>query len=320
MSDLERMPEKKEKWSDFQKNYNVASKNILHILGTNITLFVCILLPILLIGFIWTDFGTPEIGLKYLSDGIVTVALFVIGEMMMMRVGADGGKLDTEYVEARGVFASLIKQVNDIGTMFMAVFCEWQIDLEMDHAIATRLRALRLTREDFEKINGLSLDELELRYGKKKARKILALNQLEPVELNEAILLYDSGEDLARGGVPISGEGHMKKKSHSISMLLSCIFAGLLTVSVAITLTSDFSFARVMYTIFKLVVLLFRMATGYNTGARAYNTIEVRRLQVVCNYLRQYVRFVEDKTYLKLGNKYGDISCYVDDNDKTKTA
>jgi hypothetical protein len=100
-------------------------------------------------------------------------------------------------------------------------------------------------------------------------------------------------------------------------MLLSCVFAGLLTVSVAITLTSDFSFARVMYTVFKLVVLLFRMATGYNIGARAYNTIEVRRLQVVCNYLRQYVRFVEDKTYLKLGNKYGDISCYVDDNTET---
>lgn len=316
MSDLERMPEKKEGWKDFQKNYNVKSKNLLRILGTNLTLYVCILIPVMLIGFIWTDFGTPEIGLKYISDGIVTVAMFVIGELMMMRVGADGGKLDTEYTDARKTFASLINDVNEIGTMFMAVFCEWQIDLEMDHAIAARLRAMRLTRDDWAKLKEVPYDELKMRYGKRKAKRIFALHQLEPIELNESILLYD-GEDLERGGTPMSGEGYMKKKSHSVNMLLSCVFAGLLTVSVAITLTSDFSFARVMYTVFKLVVLLFRMATGYNIGARAYNTIEVRRLQVVCNYLRQYVRFVEDKTYLKLGNKYGDISCYVDDNTET---
>ncbi len=316
-AEYEKMPDKQEKWRDFQKNYNITSKNVLKILGTNITLFICIMLPLLLIGFIWTDFGVPEIGFKYFSDGIVTVAMFVIGELMMMRVGADGGKLDNDYLDAKKIFVNLINEVNDIGTMFMAVFCEWQIDLEIDHAMALRLRALRFTRDDWEKIKDLSYDELKLKYGKRKAKKIIALHELEPIELNEAILLYDSGEDLARGGAPISGEGYMRKKSHSPGMILSCIFAGLVTVSVAITLTSDFSFARVMYTIFKLVVLLSRMATGFNTGARAYNTIEVRRLQVVSNYLRQYVRFVKDKTYLKLGNKYGDISCYVDDNTET---
>jgi hypothetical protein len=319
MSELQRMPEREEKLKDFQKNYNITSKNILRTIGMNMTLYVCILLPMLLIGFIWTDFGVPEIGFKYVSDGIVTVALFVIGELMMMRVGADGGKLDTEYIEAKNVFTALMDDVNDLGTMFMAIFCEWQIDLEMDHAVAVRLRTLRFTRDDWSKIKDLPAEELEARFGKKKAKKIAEIRELEPIELNEAILLYD-GENFERGGIPISGEGHMKKKSLSPATIFSWVFTGLVTVSVAITLTSDFSFARVMYTIFKLVVLLFRMASGYNTGAKAYNTIEVRRLQVVCNYLRQYVRFVSDKTYLKLGNKYGDISCYVDDNDKTKIA
>lgn len=316
MSELERMPEKQEKWKDFQKNYNVKSKNLLRILGTNLTLYVSILVPLMLIGFIWTDFGTPEIGLKYISDGIVTVAMFVIGELTMMRVGADGGRLDPEFMDARKTFASLINDVNNIGTMFMAVFCEWQIDLEMDHAIAARLRAMRLTRDDWAKLKEVPYDELKMRFGKRKAKRIFSLHQLDPIELNESILLYD-GEDLERGGTPMSGEGYMKKKSHSVNMLLSCVFAGLLTVSVAITLTSDFSFARVMYTVFKLVVLLFRMATGYNIGARAYNTIEVRRLQVVCNYLRQYLRFVTDKTYIRLGNKYGDISCYIEEDTQT---
>ena len=102
-------------------------------------------------------------------------------------------------------------------------------------------------------------------------------------------------------------------------MALSCLFTGLLTVSVAMTLTSDISFARVMYTIFKVIVLIYRMAVGYGIGAKAYNTVEARQLEVKSNYLRNYIRFVNDKIYLKLGNKYGDIRCLVADEDLTTT-
>ena len=312
MSEFEMLPGKKDKWSDFQKKYNSASKGIVSLVGANISLFICVLLPILLVGFIWTEFGAPEIGVSLISDGIITVALFTIGEVMMMRVGADGGKLDLEYTNARKEFVALVAKVNEIGTMFMAMFCEWQIDIEMEHAIAYRLKALRFTQEDWERVKDWKYSDLVKKYGRKKARAIVALNHLEPVELNEPILMFDDTSDaLTRGGVPISGEGYMKKKSHSVGMILTTIFTGLLTVSVAITLTSDISFSRVMYTAFKLVVLLFRMAKGYDTGARAYNTVEVRQLQSKCSYLRQYVRFVNDKTYLKLEDKYGDIECYI---------
>lgn len=280
-------------------------------------LFICILLPIFLIGFVWTDFGVPEFGIKYVSDGIVTVALFIIGEMMMMRVGTDGGKLDTEYLDSKKDFASLVSEVHKVGTMFMALFCEWQIDVELDQAVANRLRPLRLTREDWEKLKDMPYSEIKERYGKKTAKKIMELKQLNPIDLNEAILLYDNSNGFARGGVPMSGEAYLKKKTHSLEMLLSCIFTGLLTVSVAMTFTSDISFARVMYTIFKLIVLIYRMAVGYGLGAKAYNTVEARQLQAKSNYLRSYIRFVNDKTYLKLGNKYGDIRCLVADEDKT---
>lgn len=313
MSELERIPEKKDKLTNFQENYNTTTKTLVHILGTNLALFICILLPIFLIGFIWTDFGVIAFGYKYISDGLITVALFVIGEVMMMRVGADGGKLDAEYLSAKNDFSSLLTEVYKVGTMFMSVFCEWQIDVELEQAIATRLRPLRLTREDWEKLKDTPYRELKKTYGKNKAKKINAINQLEPIDLNEAILLYDNGKEFERGGVPLSGEAYMHKKTHSIEMALSCIFTGLLTVSVVLTFTSDISFARVMYTIFKVIVLLYRMAVGYGVGAKAYNTVEARQLEVKSNYLRNYIRFVEDKTYLKLGDKYGDISCYINE-------
>lgn len=323
MNEFERIPDnnknKGEKLKDFQKDYNLKSKKLIHILGTNMALFICILLPIFLIGFIWTDFGAPTFGVRFISDGIVTVIMFVIGELMMMKVGTDGGKLDPEYTDAKKVFTTLISEVNTIGTMLMPVFCEWQIDVELDQAIATRLRQLRLTREDWDKIKSISAEELETAYGKKRGKKLVALKDLEPIDLNEAVILYENGGGFTRGGVPLSGEEYLRSKSHSIEMILSCIFTGLLTVSVAMTLTSDMSFARVMYTVFKLIVLIYRMAVGYGLGAQAYNSVEARQLEVKSNYLRNYIRFVNDKTYLKIGNKYGDISCYIKDEDLTTT-
>jgi hypothetical protein len=315
MSDLERLPESEGGFADAQKKYNITTKNIIHVLGTNIALFVCMLLPILLIGYIWTDFGAPSFGFKFVSDGIATVMMFVIGEIMMMQVGASGGKLDTEYINARDEFNNLVKMTNEIGTMFMGVFCEWMIDEELDKAISTRVRSLRMTRQDWEKIKELPYSELEAKYGKRKAKAMEKIKDLQPVELNEAILLFDDGESTSRGGVPISGNGYIHKKTHSVETVLSCLFTGLLTVTVAITMTSDISFARVIYTIYKMVVLLYRMAMGYATGAKAYNTIEVKQLQARSNYLRLYHRFVEEKTYLKIGDKYGDISCYINEEE-----
>lgn len=315
MAEFERIPEPKDKLAEFQKKYNTASKSTMKLLGENIAIFVCMLLPIILIGFIWSDVGTPALGLNLIPEGVVTVTLFVIGEMMMAKIGADGGKLDSEYICAKEEFNKLVAGVHNIGTSFLNIFCDWQIDVELEHAVSTRLRALYMTRSEWNEIKDKSYTELKAIYGSKKAKCIAALNGLEPIELNEAILLFDNAaEGFARGGVPISGERYIHNPYRSLSMILSAVFAGFLTVSVAITLTSDISWARVVYTIFKLVVLLYRMALGYSRGAKAYNTIEVVQLQAKCNYLRQYIRFVNDKTYLKLDGKHGDIIRHLDNN------
>ncbi len=313
MSDMQRLPAKGDKLSNFQTKYNSASKSIAQLLGTNMALFIALLLPMFLIGTVWTDFGAPEFGIKFLSEGIVTVVLFVIGESLMMRVGSDGGKLDKDYIAARDEFASLVDKANEVGTMLMAIFCEWQIDLELKQATDARLRALRMTKEDVEKAKQMTRGEIIKKYGKKKAFKLFEIYRLEPIELSPEVLLYDTAYDNSRGGVPIGGERYLHKKMTSPKMVLSCIFTGLVTVSVVITLTADASFSRVMYTVFKLIILLFRMASGYNAGAKAFNTVEARQLKAKSTYLRQYVRFMEEKTYLKIGDKYGDIKCFVNE-------
>lgn len=313
MDELERIEQASDKVSDFQKKYNVNQKKISYIIGKNLTLFVCMLIPLLLIGFVWTDFGAIVLGPKMFADGVLTVALFVVGEIMMTRLGADGGKMDNDYITAKSAFEAAVTKVSEIGSMLLGVFCDWQIDVEMEQAIHFRLKMLRMTPKMWDDIKNLRPDELESRFGKKRAKKMIEILNLQPIELNEAILLYN-GEYTARGGIPESGDAYIRKKRHIIGTVIACLFTGLLTVSVVITLTKDITLARVIYTVFKLTMMLFRMAVGYTRGAKAYNTVEVRRLKAKTNYLRQYVRFIEDRLYLKLGDKYGDISQFVSED------
>jgi hypothetical protein len=233
--------------------------------------------------------------------------LYTVGELLMSRLGSDGGRLDEEFISSKKALDGLLEEVGKVGTMLMTVFCEWQIDIEMEQAIRFRLRMIRMGRDEYESIKDDTPKNLRAKYGRLKAAKIMNIIDLKPIDLNESILLYN-GEYAERGGVPTSGDAYLRSKKSMVETVLSCLFTGLLTVSVVVTLTSDITLARVVYTMFKLAMLLFRMVKGFDRGARAYNTIEVRMNKAKCNYLRQYLKFIEDKTYLRLGDKYGDIS------------
>ena len=317
MANFEKLETNFKKTTDFQKRYNITSKGLAYILGKNLTLFICMLVPFLLIGFVWTDFGPIVIGPKLLSDGILTVALFVVGEVMMTKLGVDGGKLDEDYIKSKTEYDELVVKIGESGTLLLGVFCDWQIDVEMIQAVNSRLRSLRMTPAMWNDVKDLPYEILEKTYGKKKAKKLMEIKNLKPIELNEAILLYD-GDRTARGGVPESAEDYLKSKRNFVETVIACIFTGLLTVTVVFTLTSDITFARFIYTMFKLIMLLFRMAKGYDRGARAYNTIEVKQCRARSNYLRQYIMFVNDKIYLNLEDKYGDIEQFIGYTAKNK--
>lgn len=315
MEELERIESSEGRVSGFQKRYNLNQKKAAGIIGRNLTLFLCLLIPVLLISFIWTDFSIIFYA-KMIADGLLTVCLFITGEVLMTRLGTDGGRLDESYISAKGEFDRILRRVQEIGTLLLGIFCDWQVDVELEQARHYRLRLLRMTPKQFDEVKDLGKRELIDKFGKKKGRKVFEVINLEPIELNEAILLYN-GEHMARGGVPESGDAYLHRKSHVITTLIACVFTGLLTVAIVFTITSDITLARVIYTVFKLTMLLFRMAKGYDRGAKAYNTVEVGMYKAKTNYLYQYEKFVMEKMYLKLGDKYGDISCFVDTEEST---
>ncbi len=313
MDNLERIEVASDRVTDFQKRYNVNSKAVAALIGRNLTLLICVLIPLLLIGYIWTDLTWFAYSHVLLAEGLITMALFFIGETMMTMLGTDGGRLDTEYVTVKAEYDMLVSKCGEIGTLLMGVFCEWQIDTELQQAKNARLRKLEMTPEMWEKVKNFSPQQLEAQFGKIKADKLVEIANLKPINLNEAILLYN-GDYTARGDIPRSADDYLSDRKHLIATIIVCVFTAILTISVAITLTSDVTIARVLYTAFKLIILMYRMAKGYARGAKAYNTIEVRRLKEISKYLRRYIKFVETKLYLKLGNKYGDIGCFVADD------
>ena len=293
MSFAEETESYSDKVSDYQKKYNVSQKKIAYIIGKNLLLYVCMLIPLLLISFIWAEVKFVAYNNKLIAEGILTVLLFIFGEDAMVRLGTEGGKLDQEFIDAKREFDVAIKKANEVGTMLLGVFCDWQIDVELAQAISYRLK-------------------IEARFGKSKAKKMREIINLKPIELNETILLYN-GEYTARGGVPESGHASLHKKRQNISRAIYSVFTVLLTIAIFPVLTSEASVARIIYTVIKFTVLLFHMARGYDRGARAFNTTEVKHLKAKTNYLIQYIKFIEDKIYLKLGDKYGDISQFVGD-------
>lgn len=312
MDKLERLQEASDMVTDFQAQYNGNAKRVAYLIGKNLTLFICMLIPLLLIGFVWTDFQEIILDTSMIRDGILTVMLFAAGEWAMTRLGADGGKLDPEYIEAKGEFDKLLERVGELGTMLMGVFCDWQIDVELEQAVLFRIRMLRMSPKVWEEAKTKSYAELKQLYGRYRAKKIYDIINLKPIELNESILLYN-GEYAARGGVPLSGDAYLKKWYNILEVVLACVFTGLFTVSVVISFTSDITIARGIYTVFKFATLLTRMASGYSKGAKAYNTIEVRQFKAKSNYLKKYIKFLDEKIYLKLGDKYGDISAYTNE-------
>ena len=308
--ELERLESTTQKVNDFQKKYNDSSKSVALFLGRNLTLLLCMLIPLLLVTFVWVEFGDFIFQTKMLADGVVTILLFACGEALMVRFGSEGGRLDSDYINAKNDFEETIKKIVDVGTKFLPVFCDWQIDLELEQATRLRLRQLRMTPKMWEEVKHLTPEHLERKFGKIKAKKLIAINELEPIELNEAVLLYN-GEAEHRGSLPKSADEHLHNKRRLITSGISLVFTGLLTVSIAISLTSDISWARVIYTAYKLTMLLFRMMKGYERGATAYNTFEARRYQAKTMYLKNYIKFVENKTYLDIADKYEELSYLI---------
>ena len=305
---MERIKDRDEK----MKDYNEKQKNLAKTIGQNLSLYICIMIPLLMVGLIWTDAGLPTLGWSLVGDAVLTVALFVIGERSMLTVGITGGKMDDEYLDVRKTFRGIVSKVRSVGVLMLDPFCDWAIDQELIHAKKTRLRRIGIKYPDYkDNYEDKSFEELKELVGLEKAVKIAEVQKLKPIDLNPEMLMTEHYGARDRRDIPEGADEFIERKRYGVKGIVISSLTALFTVAVTLTLTQDITLARVLYTIVKLIALFYRMAKGYSNGAKAYNTMQVRNLTAKTEYLGDYLEFMEKKIYLRVADQYPDIYTFI---------
>lgn len=292
-----------------ERKHNETAKRLAKTITQNLYTYLCIAIPFMLIATIWTDFTLPKAGWGLAGDGILTVVLMVVSERLMVRVGTFGGRLDDEYVSSKNRYITAKAEAKKRNLSLMTPYCEWQVDEEFERARRARCSRLRIKYEDYtSKYEGHSLDELKTMLPIEKAVAVDQINKLEPIDLTPDMLLYDYGKRNWRRDIPESGEEFENKKIMGLKGLFISIITSLICIGLPLTWVGVVTIERVIYTIGKLGVLLYRMFKGYDDGAKAYHTVEVKYLDSKSEYLEEFVTFVDDKIYIKIANEYTDIN------------
>ena len=267
-----------------------------------------ILIVLLFIGYIWTDFSLQLSIETILLDGLVTVAGLVLMESLWTQNGVKGGKLDEDYIGVHKDYLKLRDIVTSLGLAWMDVYCAWQIDREYNTYLRKRCKDLKIEYKDYtESLCKMDFKELKDLLGADVATKVFALRQIQPIEMTSQMLMTDGAHSNKRGGVSISATEYIKKQTVGWLNILLTIITGFCSAGIAITVNEGASWGLVMYTLMKLVLLARRIFKGYSKGSKAYTVIEVKHLQDKIFYLNQYVEFIKNKTYLSFGDKYGEI-------------
>jgi hypothetical protein len=284
-----------------QKEFNKKQKSLVKLVGENLASYALVLIVVLMIGFIWTDLGISLTWTSFLIDSLMSVVLFIVAESLTAKIGTSGGRLDDIYIMVHNEYVELRKTVFDAGITLMDKFCEWQIDVEYEFFLRKKCKEHKINYDKYvDTYSRMTLPDLQKELGKQDALIVAALNKTSRIELTPDMLLTDGKVRGERGGIPISGEEYVEKHTTGFGHIALAIITAILTAFPAFALTEDVSLGRVIYTVFKLAMLIYRMYNGYSRGAKAFNTIAPRNLRSKIRYLNLYLEFLR-----RNGEDYG---------------
>lgn len=341
-----REPTSEEKRVQRHKEHNRRQKNITKIIGENLASYALVLIVALMVVFIWADIGLFKDWKTFFGDAAVTIVLYILADICSTYIGAQGGKLDDGYIKIHQYYLDLRERVRTSGITLMPMFCDWQIDEEYQYYIRRRCKEAKIDYAEYmEKYHGKSLEELREIFpyedfqnvfsqeeknkrgfvdrvkivhkkaksayrGTKtssKAAKIFSINQVKPIELTPDILMTDGKVKNLRGDVPMGGEEYIEKHTKSKQHIALTVVICVISAVPVFTLAREFSVGALIYTIFKITLLLYRMYSGYTRGAKGYNTVEPKHIEAKIKYLYMYLEFLDKKTYETL-DKYNYIN------------
>lgn len=283
--------------ADKRREFNRQQKSFMKIIGENMASYVCVLIFVLLIGFIWTDVGISFTLTSFLTDSLISVVMFVLADICMAQIGSKAGKLDDDYINNHNEYLGLRQTVRKAGIILMDSFCDWQVEVEYEYYMKKQCKALKIKYDEYvELYSEKSLEELKALLPAAKAAKVFALNQIKRIELTPEMLLTDGKVKNGRGGIGISGEEYIEKHTTGWTHVATTVAFAIVATVPVFTLTQDVSVGRIIYTVFKLAMMTYRMYQGYSRGAKGFNTVEPRHLQAKIRYLYLYLEYLKSES------------------------
>lgn len=307
-----------------EKKRNESAKRMAKTITQNLYTYLCIAIPFVLILTVFTDFTLPSLGWGLAGDGVLTVALMVVGERMMVKLGTFGGKLDDDYEAAKKRYSEAKAAAKARVVALLMPFCEWQIDQEYERAKRARCAKIRIKYDKYvAEYEGKTLAELKKVLPADKAVAVDLINKLEPIELTPDMLLYNCSRASDRRDIKQSGEEYEDAKIYGKKGLAVSVVTCIFLIGLPLAFADSITWSDIVYTLGKLAALLYRMAKGYSEGAKAYHTVEVRHLDSKSDYLEEFVQFTDRREYLKIANEYTQIYAIMGldrPEDKNETA
>lgn len=305
---LKTEPTRIEAMQERQKLRNDKSKYWAAVIGQNMSLAVCLMIPVFVIALIWTETTPIELGASLAMQTFLTAALFIFAEWSAINVGIPSGKLDDDYIRLQELFAKRKAEVKARGILKMGVFCEWQVDEELVSAKKSLCRKFKIDWRSYcADMAHLSEAELIDRYGKIRGREIWHINNLDTIELTPELIL-DENRDGFRGGISISGDDYVSKQKYGWMNLAKTVLTIVLTVGIGFVFAPGVTWGKIVFTFYRLIAIFMRMKVGFDKGARAYNKIEVQHRESQIYYMDKYEEFLDTAgLYEAVAEKYGEV-------------
>lgn len=289
---LEREPTRIETLQERQKIRNDRSKYWAAVIGQNMSLAVCLMIPAFLVTMIWTDFTWPTLGVSFGMNTIVTAVLFIWGESSAISVGIPSGKLDSGYEAIQKAFLKRKEEIKAKGILKMGVFCEWQVAEELTAAKKAMCRKLKIDWHTYlDEIAPLDEDALIAKYGKVKGKLYWRINAMEPIELTPEMILGEQ-QGGQRGGISQSADEYIAQQKYGRWSLVKSILPIVATVGTPFTFAPNVAWGTIVFAIYRLIAVLLRMKVGFDKGAKAYNTVEVKHRESQIYYMDRYDEFL----------------------------
>ena len=343
MFDLEkkgefREPSKAEMREEKDQEYNRKMKNTMRYIGENMATCTIVLATTVLVGSVFGDIGFNLMSHFLLMDFILTFSTYLLVEYMASKSGVRCGKTYGEYIDLHRQYLTMREEIYKRGIALMDMFCDWQVDVEYEYYIRRRCKKLKIDYKKYvEEYSKMSLEELAEMFAPKEkpkfsfkhpirsgiaiwraaktsdlAKNIFYLRSIQHIELTPEILLTDGKPRRTRGGVGISGEEHLERKTTGFGHIVATVVMTLLTI-LPMFIAKGWSWTLIFAAAIKLVGVFMRYYRGYSKGAKAFNTVEVKHIQDKVQYLHLYNEFLTKKYYEKLKDKYEGGSVLEDD-------